>query len=146
MSRADQAKEYFLSGCNCAQAVSLAFRELVGVPGETLKALALPFGGGIGRLRQTCGGVTGAVLLVGLLFPDYGKSEVYAVVQEIASRFAQKNGSFLCGELLRGVVDPAISPQAEERTAAYYKKRPCAELVFDAAQILEEICKERGRL
>lgn len=147
MSRADRAKEYFSSGCNCAQAVSLAFGDLVDVPEETLKLLSLPFGGGIGRLRQTCGSVTGAALLVGLLFPDYGKSEAYAVVQEIARRFQQKNGSYICAELLSGAgLKTDASPQAETRTPAYYRKRPCADLVYDAAEILEQICKERGRL
>lgn len=147
MTRAEQAKEYFKSGYNCSQAVALAFADALNVPEETLKAVTLPLGGGLGRLRQTCGGVSGAALCVGLLFPEYGKSETYAVVQEIAKRFREKNGSYNCGELLSGAgLKPELSAQAEERTPAYYQKRPCADLVYDAAEILEQICRERGRL
>lgn len=146
-SRAEQAKRYFLSGYNCSQAVALAFADVLNVPEEILKAVTLPMGGGLGRLRQTCGGVSGAAMCVGLLFPEIGKSNTYAVVQEIARRFEEKNGSFNCGELLSGVgLKTERSPQAEERTPAYYRKRPCADLVYDAAEILEQICKERGRL
>lgn len=98
-------------------------------------------------MRQTCGGVSGAAITAGLLFPDYSKNEMYALVQELAKRFQAKNGSINCGELLSGAgVKADTLPQAEARTQQYYKKRPCPDLIYDAAEILEEICKERGRL
>ena len=84
MSRAQQAKENFMNGLNCTQAVVLAFADLTGVPEETLKAAALPLGGGLGRLRETCGAVSGAAMALGLLFPGTGKPEMYALVQEMA--------------------------------------------------------------
>lgn len=147
MTRAEKAKNYFQSGYNCSQAVMLAFADELSVPEETLTAVAMPMGGGMGRLRQTCGGVSGAAMTAGLLFPDMPKSEMYALVQEIAGRFTERNGSYNCGELLRGAgVKADASPNAEERTERYYRKRPCADLVYDAAEILEQICKERGRL
>lgn len=147
MTRAIKAKNNFQSGCNCAQAVLLAFAEDLSVPEETLRAVGLPMGGGMGRLRQTCGGVSGAAICAGLLFPELGKSEMYALVQEIARRFTERNGSINCGELLTGVgLKAENSPEAEPRTAGYYKKRPCADLVYDAAEILEQVCIERGRL
>ncbi len=147
MTRAEKAKNYFLSGYNCSQAVLLAFSDELDVSEETLKAVGLPMGGGMARLRQTCGGVSGAAICAGLLFPDLPKSEMYVVVQEIARRFSEKNGSFNCGELLSGAAVKAdTSPAAEVRTQEYYKKRPCPDLVADAAEILEEICKERGRI
>lgn len=147
MTRAERARENFKSGLNCSQSVLLAFSEDTGLAEDTAKAISRPLGGGMGRLRQTCGAVSGAALASGLLFPDLSKSEAYALVQEIARRFTARNGSINCGELLTGVgVKAETSPQAEARTAEYYKKRPCAELVYDAAEILEQICAERGRL
>ncbi len=147
MTRAERAKEYFQSGYNCSQAVALAFSDVLNVSEETLKAVTLPLGGGLGRLRQTCGGVSGAAVCLGLLFPELGKSEVYALVQELAKRFREKNGGINCGELLNGVgIQAETTPKADERTPAYYKKRPCADLVYDATEILEELCKERGRI
>lgn len=147
MSRAESAKKYFQSGYNCAQAVALAFADVLDVPAETLLSATLPMGGGMGRLRQTCGGVSGAAICAGLLFPALPKGEMYALVQEIARKFREKNGSFNCGELLSGAgIATDASPNAEERTAAYYRKRPCADLVYDAAEILEQICIERGRI
>lgn len=147
MTRAELAKNYFTGGYNCSQAVLMAFADDLSVPQETLKAVGLPMGGGMGRLRQTCGGVSGAAICAGLLFPELSKTEMYALVQEIAKRFTERNGSINCGELLTGAgVKAGTSPEAEARTAAYYKKRPCADLVYDAAEVLEQICKERGRL
>lgn len=145
MTRAERAKEYFLKGYNCSQAVMLAFADDHGTPRDILEQIALPMGGGMGRLRETCGGVTGAAMTIGLLFPELSKSETYALVQELARRFRAKNGSYNCGELLTGT-GATRSPEAEPRTPEYYQKRPCAELVADAAQILEEMCIERGRL
>ena len=147
MSRAETAKNLFFEGYNCAQAVMLAFADALDIPQQTLKAAGLPMGGGMGRLRQTCGGVSGAAITAGLLFSDYSKNEMYALVQELARRFQAKNGSINCGELLSGAgVKADTLPQAEARTQQYYKKRPCPDLIYDAAEILEEICKERGRL
>ena len=147
MSRAETAKNLFFEGYNCAQAVMLAFADALDIPQQTLKAAGLPMGGGMGRLRQTCGGVSGAAITAGLLFPDYSKNEMYALVQELAKRFQAKNGSINCGELLSGAgVKADTLPQAEARTQQYYKKRPCPDLIYGAAEILEEICKERGRL
>ena len=144
MSRADIAKENFLKGYTCAQAVLLAFSDLTHADEETAKKISLPFGGGTGRLRLTCGSLSGAVMALGLLFSDTktdpeNKREVYAAVQELAARFKAENGSLICGELLTGA-----HLKAEARTAEYYKKRPCPELVYSAAKILEEYLEEKG--
>ena len=148
MSRADIAKENFLKGYTCAQAVLLAFSDLTHADEETAKKISLPFGGGTGRLRLTCGSLSGAGMALGLLFlgtktdPE-NKREVYAAVQELAARFKAENGSLICGELLTGAhlkADTAAAP----RTAEYYKKRPCPELVYSAAKILEEYLEEKG--
>ncbi len=147
MTRAEQAKKYFLEGYNCSQAVMLAFYDLTTLTREEALAVALPMGGGMGRLRQTCGGVSGAVMTLGLLFPELAKAESYALVQELAKFFIERNGSINCGELLTGVgVKAETNPTPEARSQEYYKKRPCADLVFDAAEILEQVCRERGRI
>lgn len=128
----------------------LAFSDLTHADEETAKKISLPFGGGTGRLRLTCGSLSGAVMALGLLFSDTktdpeNKREVYAAVQELAARFKAENGSLICGELLTGAhlkADTAAAPEA--RTAEYYKKRPCPELVYSAAKILEEYLEEKG--
>ncbi len=147
MTRAERAKQNFLGGDTCAQAVLLAFADGCGADEETLRNISRPFGGGMGRLRLTCGGVSGGVMALGLFFPDLPKSELYALVQEYARRYAERFGSCLCGELLAGAgIRADTSVQAEERTPAYYKKRPCPDLVYGAAELLETLLKERGKL
>ena len=144
MTRGEQAKNNFLQGYNCTQAVMLAFSDLLGIDEQTIKAVALPMGGGMGRLRQTCGGVSGAVMCLGLIFPQKSKNEMYALVQEFAKRFQAKNGSINCGELLSGAgLKADTSPVAEARTPDYYKKRPCPDLIADAADILEKLIAEQ---
>lgn len=141
MSKAEKAREFFLQGYNCSQAVALAFAEETGVDSETLAKAALSFGGGLSRLRLTCGTVSGMCLVAGLILgsaePGKGKSEHYAIIQSLVKAFKEKNGSVICAELLRGITSDT-SPQAEARTPEYYKKRPCPDYVYDAAHILEE--------
>lgn len=149
MSRGERAKEYFLNGYNCSQAVLLSFSDLTGVDENTLLRVAQPFGGGMGRLRLTCGAVSGAVMALGLITGGRndaaGKNEAYANVQEFTKRFTAENGSVICGELLTGKgIKAETSPNAEKRTEGYYKKRPCPELCAQAADILEEYLKEKG--
>lgn len=144
MTRAELAQQNFMEGKTCAEAVLLAFGDVLGVCEKTLSEISRPFGGGMGRLRLTCGSVTGAVMALGLLFPELGKKEQYALVQEFAARFCKRNGSVVCGELLSGLA-VSNTPEAEPRTEAYYKKRPCPRLVYDSAEFLEELCKERGK-
>lgn len=144
MTRGEQAKSNFLQGYNCTQAIMLAFSDMLGIDEQTIKAVALPMGGGMGRLRQTCGGVSGAVMCLGLIFPQKSKNEMYALVQEFAKRFREKNGSINCGELLSGAgVKVDTSPVADARTPDYYKKRPCPDLIADAADILEKLIAEQ---
>lgn len=152
MSRAERAKEKFLQGYNCSQAVALAFCDLMGVEENTVLKMMLPFGGGIGRLRMTCGAISGMVAVVGMLFskadntPE-NKKETYAIVQELCAKFKAQTGSLICSELLSGVNVPVeIGGVAEARTKEYYKKRPCADMVALAAQILEEYLQGKGSI
>ncbi len=152
MSRAEKAKEYFLQGYACSQAVALAFEDVMDLNRGQIEKITLPFGGGMGRLRLTCGGVSGMATVIGAVCATEGnspenKKQIYAMVQEICGKFKAEFGSLICGELLAGMKVPVeVGGVAEARTSEYYKKRSCGDMVAFAAQILEEYLKERGFL
>ena len=141
--RSARAKELFLSGYNCAQSVFLAFRDLTTLDEQTAAIVASSFGGGMGRLREVCGAVSGMSLVVGFLYPNFdptnalSKKENYAAVQELAERFRQENGFIVCRDLL-GLAQQKDDPTPSPRTESYYKRRPCAEYVAIAARIVAE--------
>lgn len=144
---AQKAMTLFKEGYNCSQSVFLAFEDVHHMDKETAARLASSFGGGMGRLREVCGAVSGMAMVAGMLYgyespTDYeGKTEHYARVQELAHAFAQANGSIVCKELL-GLDQKGGSHIPEKRTEEYYKKRPCAELVGMAAAIVEQYIME----
>ena len=146
-TRAEQAVAYFKSGYNCAQAVYMAYSDLFGMDSKTAATIAAPMGAGIGRMREVCGTVTGAALVAGLAIPCddphdlASKTRCYALVQQVADRFRQENGSIICRELL-GVAPVKESPVPSPRTDAYYKKRPCVELVRMSATFIGEELKK----
>lgn len=139
--RSAQARALFLQGYNCAQSVLGAFAEDLGLDQQTAMRLASGFGGGMGRMRHVCGAVSGMFLAAGLArgYSDPAareeKTAVYAMIQRLAAAFEAENGSIICRTLL-GLERPEGTPQAEARTADYYRKRPCADLVACAAGIL----------
>lgn len=142
-----QAKELFLNGYNCAQAVICAFAEEIGLDEYTLRRLGSSFGGGMGRLREVCGAVSGMFVVLGLLcgYEEVGDHEAkaahYEKVQELARRFEAENGSIICRELL-GLTQKHSEPEPEKRTPDYYKKRPCPDKVESAARILAGYLEE----
>ena len=147
MTRGEMAVANFKKGYNCAQAVAVAFCDVTGMEPELAAKLASSFGGGMGRMREVCGAVSGMFMVAGLLYGDgtvpshETKTAHYARVQELAARFRVENGSILCRELLQGVsTDKTAVP--EHRTPEYYKKRPCADLVRDAALLMERYIAE----
>lgn len=127
--KAQRAKALFLEGYNCAQAVAGAFAPEMGLSVDAAARLASGFGGGMGRMREVCGAVSGMTLaasaLRGYNDPKAGpeKTDTYAMIQELAGRFRAENGSIICRELL-GLARPEGTPQAEARTPEYYKKAP----------------------
>jgi len=147
MTRKEIAMEYFAEGYNCAQAVALAFCDLLPMEKDTLARLTSSFGGGMGRLREVCGAVSGMFAAAGLLYgyddpkARAEKADHYARLQEMAKAFEKENGSIVCRELL-GLTVKHDAPTPEARTDAYYKKRPCKELVGCAAEILEKYLEE----
>ena len=125
----------FKQGYNCSQSVTLAFADWYGVPEGLMARMSASFGGGIGRMRETCGTASGMFMLAGLEIaseqPDQKvKAENYKAVQELAARFKSQTGSLICRELLRGYVrNVNTDPTPEARTDEYYKKRPCVKMV-----------------
>lgn len=153
--RVEKAKGLFKEGgYNCCQAVVLAYSDLFGLDDETAAAISSGFGGGMGRMREVCGAVSGMVMLAGLMRPasdptikDW-RTANYALVQEMAGDFKALNGSIVCKELLglvpmgSGTPAPKESPEPSDRTPEYYKKRPCEEMVGIAARIVGEKLKK----
>lgn len=141
--RSEVARTYFEEGYNCCQAVVLAYADLYGVDPRHLGAIASSFGGGMGRMREVCGAVSGAFMLTGLHVPAIEpknreeRGENYRRVQELAERFKAKNGSIVCRELL-GLSLQKEDSMPSERTAEYYKRRPCADYVAIAARLFGE--------
>ena len=136
-----RAVELFKMGYNCAQSVTAAFADEYGYTEEQALKMSASFGGGIGRMRETCGAACGMFILAGLETGSCdptdreGKAANYAFVQELAEEFRRENGSLICAELLGLRERKPQEPNPEERTQAYYAKRPCAKMVETAAQI-----------
>lgn len=144
MNHKEKARELFLSGYNCAQAVFGAFCDVTGMEFSQAMRLCSSMGGGMGGLREVCGAVSGAFLAAGLILGDEGtdhqkKKQHYAMLQDMAGRFREQFGTLSCGELLRTVSHSSV-PAA--RTAAYYKERPCVVFVEAMAEILDQILLE----
>lgn len=136
MTHVEKAEALFKGGMNCAQSVFCAFADEFGMDEETAAKVSCGLGGGVGRLREVCGAVTGAALVLGMRGgPD--KTAVYPRVQALAARFKDAFGSIVCRELLAGTGATA-GGAPEARTDAYYRKRPCVELVKTVAGFLEE--------
>lgn len=149
-TKAEQAKNFFEQGYNCCQSVVLAFAEDVGLVPEEAAKLVSGFGGGMGRLREVCGGVSAMTFLLGAAqgYSDpnesIGKQSLYEQVQLLAGRFQAKHGSIICRDLLEASANTAdTSPVPLARTAEYYDRRPCAGLVASAAGIFEAYLKEK---
>jgi C_GCAxxG_C_C family probable redox protein len=149
--RIQRAVELFKSGYNCSQAVVAAYADLYGFTEEQAFRMAASFGGGIGRMRQTCGAACGLFLLAGLETgavdgaDQAGKSRNYEVVQALAEQFRQENGSIICADLL-GLNKQAPTPhEPEARTPEYYKKRPCAMMVESAARLFAQFLETQNK-
>ncbi len=137
--REARAEQLFRTGKNCAQAVFCAFAPDFGLSDATAAQISCGLGGGVGRLREVCGAVTGATLVLGLRYGE-DKTVVYPHVQEFCRRFQEAAGSIVCRELLAGPAHQnpvAVGGAPEARTEAYYQKRPCVELVKLAVRLLE---------
>ena len=144
MTRAEQAAKFFVEGYNCAQAVAMAFADLVQMDEQQAAKLVSGFGGGMGRMREVCGAVTGMFFIASALYgydaPNQeNQMKTYALIQELAGQFKDVAGSIICRELLENPpADPVPSPRTEE----YYAQRPCVRMVYTAASVLDTYIAE----
>ena len=140
MDHGMKAAELFLGGYNCAQSVAVAFCDVTGMDEKETARMMSGFGGGMGRLREVCGAVSGMFFVLGVLYgydtpgDDGNKKRVYTEVQALAARFREQCGSIVCREILK---NPPTDPNPSPRTAEYYRVRPCARMVLTAATLMD---------
>ena len=145
MNRVEVAEKLFQEGYNCSQSVFAAFSDLYDMDQETALKLSAGFGGGVGRLREVCGAVSGMTMLAGLetgtakKMDDEGKKYNYEVVQRLVEEFKRTSGSIICRELLNLEEATPTDPTPQKRDKEYYNTRPCDQLVKDAAGIIEKV-------
>lgn len=143
----EKAHQLFLAGYNCSQAVLCAFCEDVGLNETVARAISSSFGGGMGRLREVCGALSGAFMILGLKYGGYDPKDQqkkkihYHRIQEFAALFRQQNGSIICREML-GLKAGPDSATPEQRTLEYYRKRPCPEIVACTADLLADYIRK----
>jgi len=150
-TRVARAVDYFMQGYGCCQSVVAAFADIYGLDETLAKKIAAGFGGGVGRMRMMCGAVSGIVMLTGLDCGQTegsdreGKSACYKVVQDLLAKSREQNGSIVCAEILgiKGYEKAQSSYVASERTAEYYKTRPCSAKVESAARIFADYLKNK---
>ena len=149
--RIEMAVSLFKEGFNCSQSVVAAFADKYGFTREQALKMSASFGGGIGRMRETCGAACGLFLLAGLETgategaDRNGKAANYALVQELAEEFKQRNGALRCADLLGLSKKEPVVSTPEARTDQYYAKRPCVKMVEEAARIWSEYLQKQGK-
>ena len=145
MNHAEYAAELFLNGYNCAQAVAVAFCDVTGLDVKATAKLMSSFGGGMGRMREVCGAVSGMLMVAGVLYgydvmdDEEAKKDHYSLVQQLAGQFRDQVGSIVCRDILK---NPPSDPAPTPRTAEFYQMRPCARMVYIAAEIMEKYIAE----
>lgn len=147
--RVRRAEELFMAGYNCSQSVVAAFADLYGYTEEQALKVSAGLGGGIGRMRMTCGAACGMAVLAGMdcgstvAGDREGKSANYQVVQQLMGEFREQYGTLVCAELLKLKRDAPLSYEASERTAEYYRTRPCVKQVVAAARIFADYLERK---
>ncbi len=152
--RVERARNYFTAGYNCAQAVAMAFDDIMDMDVNMVARTAAPFGGGMGRMREVCGAVSGMTLVAGAISPSIDPKNMderkanYALVQNFAAQFRAENGDIVCRRLLglEPATESSETAMPSERTAEYYRKRPCVEYVATAARIVAEHLSSMGQV
>lgn len=137
MTKGELAESLFRNGLNCSQAVAAAFSDEMNMDKELVKRLTIGFGGGMGRMREVCGAVSGMTFVLSAIYVNDDRAKIYERVQTVANEYKKENGSIVCRELLGLGKKGSVTPIPEERTAEYYKKRPCPKLIAMSADILD---------
>ena len=140
-TKSEIALETFNSGYNCAQSVVEAFREETGLDRETARKVAAGFGGGLGRMAETCGAVSGAAIVLGLSFgdpePAAAKARTYEKVKLFIETFKQYYGSVVCREILGEDISTEDGLKRANEQGLFEKK--CNGIVKDSVKILNEL-------
>jgi len=143
LTRADDAAALFTAGYSCSQAVCAAFAEDFGIDRSTALRLSCGFGGGMAHTGNTCGAVTGALMVVGMKFgrTEIGdlaaKEKTYAVANAFITEFLRRNHATGCTDLIGlDLSDPKKLAVARENNLFPTK---CTRYVRDAAEILEKM-------
>ena len=143
MDRGTVAKELFENGYNCSQAIVLAFKDLLDIKEEDLKAISSSFGGGISRLREVCGCISGMAIVFGYLYGNYdvnntdAKANHYKLIQKLSLEFKEKFNTYNCAELLNIKKEVSV-PVPEKRSKEYYEARPCGKYIYYMAKLMQE--------
>ncbi len=148
MTHAEIAREYFIKGYNCSQAVFAAYSDITGIDPKNALRISAPFGAGMGKMREVCGACSGMFMVAGVLFgydeaSDENKAQHYSLIQELAERFKNRHETIICRDLLKNL-ETDTSPVPQKRDEHYYKTRPCLRFVESACEILDEFIEEKN--
>ena len=142
MKRSDKALDYYSKGFNCAQSVIASFADILNVDEETVLRIASGFGGGMGRMQQTCGAVSGAFMVIGFLRGKYKAEDDEAneitnnLIQEFSRKFAESHGSINCKALIDYDLNTEEGMEQANKADVFNKK--CTNFVKLAVELLEE--------
>ena len=145
-TKPEQAANIFNEGSNCSQAVISVYAEESGLSPKIALKIAQGFGGGMGRLAQTCGAVTGAFMVLGLKYGNddthdkEAKERVYRLVREFARRFENRNSSIVCRELLGCDISKPEGIMVAKEKGLFTSV--CPKMVREAVEILDEMVNE----
>ncbi len=148
MTEKERARELFLEGYNCSQSVFCAFCHRFGLDEETAKKISAGLGGGVGRMREVCGAVSASAMVLGSVCAatdgkdSEEKQKNYDLVREFSEKFTLLHSTIICRDLIKLPVKMEDTAKPDDRTAEYYKKRPCLKIVEDAAEILTEMIEK----
>jgi len=143
MKRSEKALEYYFGGFNCSQSVIASFADILKIDEEVALRMASGFGGGMGRMQQTCGAVTGAFMVIGFLRgkfkegDDEAKENTNKLIQEFSHKFAEVNGSINCKSLINFDLNSEEGRIQADKADVFNKK--CSNYVSLAVDLLEEI-------
>ncbi len=147
--RVQKARDLFAEGYNCTQSVFLTYCDVFGMDFQLAAKIAAPFGGGMGRMHEVCGSVSGMSLIAGMMEPvvdpsdKESKKRNYALVQEFAEPFRKEYGTIICRELL-ALGQKKDNSGSTDRPSENHKKRPCIEYVATAARIVGENLQQQS--
>ena len=142
MNRSDKALKFYSEGLNCAQSVIASFADILEIDEETAFRMASGFGGGMGRLQETCGAVTGAFMVIGFLRGKYKEGDEESneitnnLIQEFSHKFAESHGTINCKALINYDLNTEEGREQANNNDVFNKK--CTLLIKTSVELLEE--------